>query len=733
MKRIFLLSALVLIASCKSQDLSDYSNTVSASDQDIQNGWLNKWPARKAWYTTTQGSHLLDYDIFTHLREIVLGSGDEKTNDPSALPLMASSQVLSKYGFIYPASRAAESLRETYDVYVSPTQKETIGLPFGLVRDKLDVEFTSETSKIMYLEKGKTYLGETCAACHTSQVNVGGKRLVVEGGGATTLDQTAFFQGLYYSLMQTSLNDPLYDDLYARVKKKKEEKGEDYSPEEFKKDLVGSTNRVARFALRGRLKHEDVRSPVAGGPGRSDAVSGILNSLVGDQIITNPRIPLLSNGLSKNEDFYKYDRLAVIVPDVSKISATDFFDGLRKRATLTLGRLVQKTQTYRDDDINVVAPSVSVSIPHVWHAGEQECVQYNCLAQSPVVRNSGEVLGVFGFVELNDEATRFTSTVKFDNLATIEKSLASLESPSWPESLAGSLDQNLITKGSEVYKANCASCHVVKGASESLVDGFGSKPFLRTGKIEYDLTKCSSDWNHNMYRNAYNADMYHTCQKDPTAPGCNSYKSDKSIFKAGLHATDMYYLCKHGPRMVERGPLTPEVVAAAEQKLKAQGDYPEDVFACLQGKATSPGFGQRCSTTKASGIDLLGFVTLAAADKHFRETGKNPNDFNHGHAYSKKFTRALYKARNLDGIAWTGPYLHNGSVRTLAQLIGLEPRQNRFNVGGFDFDPVEVGYLSTGDSIRDTSQRGNSNEGHRYGYELSKEDKLALLEYLKSI
>ena len=103
----------------------------------------------------------------------------------------------------------------------------------------------------------------------------------------------------------------------------------------------------------------------------------------------------------------------------------------------------------------------------------------------------------------------------------------------------------------------------------------------------------------------------------------------------------------------------------------------------------------------------------------------------------------IYKARPLNGIWATAPYLHNGSVPTLYQLLlpakdrpktlhrrqpGVRPRERRlpdrraglprFRARGDDGKPIP----------------GNSNEGHEFGTELpQREERWALVEYLKSL
>jgi mono/diheme cytochrome c family protein len=102
-----------------------------------------------------------------------------------------------------------------------------------------------------------------------------------------------------------------------------------------------------------------------------------------------------------------------------------------------------------------------------------------------------------------------------------------------------------------------------------------------------------------------------------------------------------------------------------------------------------------------------------------------------------------YANMPLDGLWLRGPYLHNGSVPTLRDL--LEPASARpaaFYRGNDLYDRVRVGFVSdvaTEGGRRyfrlDTSLPGNSNAGHegeRYGTELPPADKDALVEYLKT-
>jgi mono/diheme cytochrome c family protein len=109
-----------------------------------------------------------------------------------------------------------------------------------------------------------------------------------------------------------------------------------------------------------------------------------------------------------------------------------------------------------------------------------------------------------------------------------------------------------------------------------------------------------------------------------------------------------------------------------------------------------------------------------------------------------------YANMPLDGIWLRGPYLHNGSVPTLRDLLepsgckGPAPvtRPRAFFRGYDVIDPVKVGFISTvpqADGRQfwpyDTSRPGNGNCGHEgkeFGTELPPADKDAIVEYMKT-
>ncbi|HKE93696.1 MAG TPA: hypothetical protein VKB34_05255, partial [Povalibacter sp.] len=102
-----------------------------------------------------------------------------------------------------------------------------------------------------------------------------------------------------------------------------------------------------------------------------------------------------------------------------------------------------------------------------------------------------------------------------------------------------------------------------------------------------------------------------------------------------------------------------------------------------------------------------------------------------------------YANAPLDGVWLRAPYLHNGSVPTLRDL--LEPsaaRPKSFYRGDDVYDGKRMGFVSDVAErdgrklfLYDTSLPGNSNVGHegpQYGTSLEPADKDALVEYLKT-
>jgi hypothetical protein len=140
-------------------------------------------------------------------------------------------------------------------------------------------------------------------------------------------------------------------------------------------------------------------------------------------------------------------------------------------------------------------------------------------------------------------------------------------------------------------------------------------------------------------------------------------------------------------------------------------------------------------------------VAEVGTDRHRLDmwTANSATSYNaYGDGHDWKFSHfrktAGYTATPLDGIWLTAPYLHNGSVPTLTDLLEPADARPRKFWRGYDlYDSTRIGFITSGpDAERvgtplDVTQPGNSNVGHTYGTDLPPDQKIALLEYLKTL
>jgi mono/diheme cytochrome c family protein len=99
-----------------------------------------------------------------------------------------------------------------------------------------------------------------------------------------------------------------------------------------------------------------------------------------------------------------------------------------------------------------------------------------------------------------------------------------------------------------------------------------------------------------------------------------------------------------------------------------------------------------------------------------------------------------YIAAFLDGIWLRAPYLHNGSVPTLRDLLKPVAQRPEVFYRGYDvYDPKDVGFITTDAEAEragtkyNVHERASGNQGHEYGTQLPAAEKDALIEYLKTL
>jgi mono/diheme cytochrome c family protein len=200
---------------------------------------------------------------------------------------------------------------------------------------------------------------------------------------------------------------------------------------------------------------------------------------------------------------------------------------------------------------------------------------------------------------------------------------------------------------------------------------------------------------------------------------CHEYGPDDRT------STGLLRLHAYGPQELGVDPSTAEQVAAP---VAATGDLP---------------LGGSHSFAKA-----VALVVNNIRDKAYAREGVSPDEqarmedrARRGGVYWRDTlpeTGKPYAARPLHGVWAMAPYLHNGSVPTLYDLLlPAAQRPQKFPIGHRDYDPKKVGYrtdlpLASAKYVVDTAKPGNANTGHAYGTTLTDQERWNLIEYLKT-
>jgi hypothetical protein len=176
--------------------------------------------------------------------------------------------------------------------------------------------------------------------------------------------------------------------------------------------------------------------------------------------------------------------------------------------------------------------------------------------------------------------------------------------------------------------------------------------------------------------------------------------------------------------------------------------FPIDQQRAAQGQ---PIYEEKCASCHSFGQAWVGQITPigqigtdpARLNSYTYEFLCNQNTLFTGYPWRFKHFRKTngYANRPLDGIWLRSPYLHNGSIPTLRDLLEKPDQRPKTFFRGYDvFDQQRVGFRSDvpeeGDHHffpYDTAVPGNGNGGHLYGTELEPAEKDALVEYMKTL
>jgi hypothetical protein len=562
---------------------------------NLEQGWTRE--TQQAYYWQNQGSQIMRYKWFLALEQ-------------------ADSEELFR------SDENMKSLR--YLPAEAHPEWNPDGLPVGFVRDRIDAE--------------TSWLGLTCAACHTGEIAYKGQHIRIDGG-QTLADVDAFDLTTVAALRATHDDEAKFARFAAKVL------GEAATAEartQLREDLH---KRADQLGYRNEVNHHNSPDMPKYGYGRTDAIGQIFNKVM--------------------------------------VHMTNMPENAR-------------------------ASDAPVSYPFLWGSHQSNVVQWTGFAPNgpanlgALVRNGGEVLGVYGNLDLPADKSvhKYKSTIRVENIGQLEQWVAELRSPVWPESILPAIDTDLAASGAKIYDAHCAQCHaVVKREDQGMpyTAVLTSIDKVGTDSREYD----------NMVK----------------LRAAGPFEGRKEAVLTGKVI---------GAETSALQPLINSVVGALlehpVQTIKADIEITKGAITAVSDDDGTGGY-------KLGDITKSLLKNLSAFHKSVQELKTNS-------LINTKLPQApkTYKARPLTGIWATAPYLHNGSVPNLKELLLPAARRSKtFFLGTREYDAEAVGYVDTPtfDGVPsfqfDTALPGNSNAGHEYGAVLSDAQRKELLEFLKTL
>ena len=400
------------------------------------------------------------------------------------------------------------------------------------------------------------------------------------------------------------------------------------------------------------------------------------------------------------------------------------------------------------DSANYEIGNAPVNYPPVWNIWKFDWVQYNASVSQPMARNIGETMGTGAKYALIDRYggplppdERFRTSTMIENLHSIELALWKLQPPSWPEQVFGAVDRAKAARGKELFDKHCVKCHGPFNAPPALK--LRNAPLKAAYEPEWIVRTVCTD----------------AIGTDPNTAE-NFVRATVDLTRTGLTAMDLRRVARPALELRktrQTAYLTSEI---ARVKALPQTDATAKSIAAMQAELSGLDAGVQQAL---SGIDprrvpvgaALSYVGTMIRERAYAERGLTPEQqavYDGFGALDFPQVINAYKPRPLAGIWATPPFLHNGSVPTIYDLLSpVEERPRTFRVGSREFDTVKLGLSQppSGFWLFDTSKDGNHNTGHEFSREyvaapdyaepkdgrigpyLPPEDRLAILEHLK--
>jgi mono/diheme cytochrome c family protein len=617
----------------------------------LEQGWTR---ADSLWfYNITQGADFLPYDMFLAL---------EQANSQD---LFRSDENMNRYRYL-PQKQ---------------TKSNPDGLPVGMVADTY---------------RGKKYMGFTCAACHTSQLNFNGVGIRIDGGPSAA-DMDTFLHELAAALKATR-DDPAKNQRFVAALLKA---GSYRNTKEVEDEL-------GRYALRVDAYNFINQTTAPYGYARLDAFGRIYNR-VAEHVMNGEALRMVL------VDLLSPDELDIVLAKLKPVLS----DKDRDRVMGQLASALSSPQLmeFRKKVFN--SPNAPVSYPFLWDIPQHDYVQWNGIGANanlgPQGRNTGEVIGVFATLDWEERERwslrsllagqglrapyiRFQSSIKAHNLKQIENRLWDLQSPQWTDAVAKAglpgLDAAKLKRGERLYDQMCARCHA---------------------RIE------RASVNRRVV-----AQMDKLCETGTDPTMANNSVDD--IAYSGILRNEYAKITEAGNILLDTKAPVAALLTKATENVVATPDPDKWFF--------------------TRGADWAIDLISAYFKNQIKPSIKSGDYIPDTTAMPYESLRA-YKGRPLNGIWATAPYLHNGSVPTLYDLLlpasrvkndpaDMTYRPQKFMVGSREFDAKRVGFRKDpsvySGFLFDTTLPSNSNAGHEYGTRsLTDDQRWDLVEYLKSL
>ncbi len=400
-----------------------------------------------------------------------------------------------------------------------------------------------------------------------------------------------------------------------------------------------------------------------------------------------------------------------------------------------------------------------VSYPFVWNANQQGRLQHNGIVDNgadiglvnvakigALIRNWTEALGVFAHVALDDAGKITTTSIRFDNLLLLEQVLAKLQSPKWPEAF-GQLDDKRRAVGEKLYDQNCMQCHGKLGSEDTstfLTAYDGSKEKVPGGASDFIFIQPLFD--NKVKSEAFLKTMTPKKGMLGTDPGmtCNSLMhispSGKFLGKRNVKGS---VPLPGNPKFVEMAVTTDLLRVLIQTDIKSNKS--KYLTSMLDNQLASVSSLWKSAIYDDSQDDYVPKSDDKDVLKNLKEQlARCASVTSYSHILDNNTPLPAYKSRPLNGIWATAPYLHNGSVPTLYDLLlPQEKRPPRYFYFDGELDVVKGGLANANGkpnafefNVFDAEGfaiLGNWNGGHEYGTTLSDEERLNLVEYLKGL